>query len=95
MAHFPSPLIEPDVPISGMRLSERLHRMSSGSSVHAAIDRPASDRLSLNPGCAFLALSPATLAPRGGCHRIRAALRHFHSLPIQKSGLSARGMSAS
>jgi len=27
---FPSPLIEPDVPISGIRLSDWIHRMSSG-----------------------------------------------------------------
>jgi hypothetical protein len=27
---FPSPLIEPDVPISGIRLSDRLHRRAHG-----------------------------------------------------------------
>jgi hypothetical protein len=37
MARFPSPLIEPDVPISGIRLSDWLHRMSFGSSVHAGV----------------------------------------------------------
>jgi hypothetical protein len=27
---FPSPLIKPDVPISSIRLSDRLHRMAHG-----------------------------------------------------------------
>jgi hypothetical protein len=35
MAGFHSPLIELDVPISGIRLSDWIHRMSFGSSVHA------------------------------------------------------------
>ena len=30
---FPSPLIEPDVPISGIRLSDRLHREAHGSAM--------------------------------------------------------------
>jgi hypothetical protein len=30
MARFPSPLIEPDVPISGIRLSDWFHRMAHG-----------------------------------------------------------------
>jgi hypothetical protein len=37
LARSPSPLIEPDVPISGIRLSDWLHRMSHGSSVHAGV----------------------------------------------------------
>jgi hypothetical protein len=36
MARFPSPLIEPDVPISGIRLSDWLHRMTDGSLSHAS-----------------------------------------------------------
>ena len=33
---FPSPLIEPDVRISRIRLSDWIHRMASGSSVHGS-----------------------------------------------------------
>src|SRR5262249_43957543 len=32
---FPSPLIEPDVPISGIRLSDWLHREAHGATVRA------------------------------------------------------------
>jgi hypothetical protein len=37
IARFPSPLIEPDVPISGIRLSDWIHRMSSGIGSHASV----------------------------------------------------------
>ena len=37
IARFPSPLIEPDVPISGIRLSDWIYRMSSGIGSHAGV----------------------------------------------------------
>jgi hypothetical protein len=37
IARFPSPLIEPDVPISGIRLSDWIHRMQSGIESHASV----------------------------------------------------------
>jgi hypothetical protein len=37
MVRLPSPLIEPNVPISGIRLSDWIHRMSFGSSVPAGV----------------------------------------------------------
>jgi hypothetical protein len=37
MVRLPSPLIEPNVPISGIRLSDWIHCMSFGSSVHAGV----------------------------------------------------------
>src|SRR5262249_13840589 len=37
IARFPSPLIEPDVPISGIRLSDWIHRMASGIESHASV----------------------------------------------------------
>jgi hypothetical protein len=37
---FPSPLIKPDVPISSIRLSDRLHRKTHGERpVHAPLSR--------------------------------------------------------
>jgi hypothetical protein len=33
-ARFPSPLIEPDVPISGIRLSDWFHRMAHDGAVN-------------------------------------------------------------
>src|SRR6202521_5825690 len=39
---FPSPLIEPDVPISGIRLSDWLHREAHGRAVGAGVRDAAS-----------------------------------------------------
>jgi hypothetical protein len=44
---FPSPLIEPDVPISGIRLSDWLHREAHGEKLWPQV-RPAASRSS-NP----------------------------------------------
>ena len=41
---FPSPLIEPDVPISGIRLSDRLHREAHGGTHHGRRSRHSTPR---------------------------------------------------
>jgi hypothetical protein len=50
---FHSPLIEPDVPISGIRLSDWLHRMSFGSSVHAGVLLGRGSKLCLSPNFSY------------------------------------------
>jgi hypothetical protein len=37
---FPSPLIKPDVPVSSIRLSDRLHQLAHGSGTQMHIAEP-------------------------------------------------------
>src|SRR5262245_40348769 len=48
IARFPSPLIEPDVPISGIRISDWIHRMSSGIGSQASVSHGRGPRLCLS-----------------------------------------------
>jgi hypothetical protein len=69
---FPSPLIEPDVPISGTRLSDWLHRKTHDGAARGKRSRPSTPRsLWITPKVNRRLPRPCTL-----CRRARNARTH-------------------
>jgi hypothetical protein len=62
--HFPTPLVEPEVPISGIRLSDWLHRKAHDGAVsrrRSRRSRPTIDNFTGEPACA----TPCHFVPCG------------------------------